>query len=355
MHKHIFFDARMINHTGIGTYIHSVLSSVSSWGEGIYLTVLLPKNFDVSFIKYPHVSFIFKNIKIYSIQEQFIIPFLIPSDCDLVWIPHFNIPFFSRHRLVCTVHDIIHISLPSLVRGGHFASLVVRLYFVAIKLRKIKIISVSEFTASELNSKLSISKSQIIVVPNLFFPLTKSSTEVNIVNGPYILAVGNLKKHKNLILLIKAFKGIKHKIPHKLVLIGKKSGINMLDTEVAELAEERIIFTGFVSDLQLRSYYGNAGLFVLPSLYEGFGYPPFEAASFGVPVLISNIPALREMSSEFSTTFELDVLDLQSKILGILESKIKANTVTADYFSNRNKQIFNKMNNFFLNIFSKVS
>jgi glycosyltransferase involved in cell wall biosynthesis len=56
------------------------------------------------------------------------------------------------------------------------------------------------------------------------------------------------------------------------------------------------VTTGFISDEQLGALYRGADLFVLPSLFEGFGMPPIEAMSLGTPALVSDIPPLREIT-----------------------------------------------------------
>jgi glycosyltransferase involved in cell wall biosynthesis len=59
---------------------------------------------------------------------------------------------------------------------------------------------------------------------------------------------------------------------------------------------DRVHITGFVSDAELGQFYANARLFVLPSLYEGFGMPAVEALGLGVPTLVSNAFALPEVT-----------------------------------------------------------
>ena len=116
----------------------------------------------------------------------------------------------------------------------------------------------------------------------------------------YILDVNRFDKYKNQQALIKAFHILQDKIPHILYLKGYSCNddINELRSLIAELGlENRVILdTSYRSEGELLWLYRNADLFVASSLEEGFGYTPIEAAVLKLPVLVSNIPALREVT-----------------------------------------------------------
>jgi len=82
-----------------------------------------------------------------------------------------------------------------------------------------------------------------------------------------------------------------------------------------------IIFTGFVSDNDLCLLYKNALIYVFPSLCEGFGLPPLEAMSFGVPVVCSNKGALSEILKDSAVYFDpVNINDMVEKIRFVLEN-----------------------------------
>ena len=122
-----------------------------------------------------------------------------------------------------------------------------------------------------------------------------------------MLFVGSEQLRKNLPTLLKALKLMKQEptLRHvKLVKVGKAgSGDAPFRKQtlaaVAELGlEEDVIFTEYVPDEQLVAYYSGASCFVLPSFYEGFGFPPLEAMACGCPVIVSSAGALPEVAGD---------------------------------------------------------
>jgi glycosyltransferase involved in cell wall biosynthesis len=115
----------------------------------------------------------------------------------------------------------------------------------------------------------------------------------------YILSVCHQFPHKNVHTLLKAFSVISQQDDEvELYLVGSCSTENrdfvhrILRSDVAD----RVHLTGFVSDADLGRLYSGAEMFVLPSLYEGFGMPAVEALGLGVPTIVSNSYALPEVT-----------------------------------------------------------
>ncbi len=123
----------------------------------------------------------------------------------------------------------------------------------------------------------------------------------------FLLYVGNFKRHKDIPTLLEAFERIKN--PPQLVLAGSTPGD---DSGIYEkiFANPRIRLLGFADGHLLRALYSGALLFVFPSLYEGFGYPPLEAMACGTPVLSSNAPALKEVLANGAEYFEAGNVEL---------------------------------------------
>ena len=167
-----------------------------------------------------------------------------------------------------------------------------------------RIIAVSQSTKDDLIEHIGIADERISVVyegidHSLFRPVSH-----RIYNHPYILFVGSEQPRKNFTTLLKAFSQLKSGPRFKklkLVKVGKAGGRGvdfrsqtMGVVESLHLSRE-VIFTDFVPEADLPAYYSGAEVFVLPSLYEGFGFPVLEAMACGCPVITSNTSSLPEV------------------------------------------------------------
>ncbi|GAG74468.1 unnamed protein product, partial [marine sediment metagenome] len=119
------------------------------------------------------------------------------------------------------------------------------------------------------------------------------------IDKKYILSAGTIEPRKNYPTLIKAFNYIKHNnndFNCKLVIVGRtgwKSEATYRERELSPYKDD-ILFIGRVSDKDLVQIYNQAEIFVYPSLFEGFGLPPVEAMSCGLPVIASDSSSLKE-------------------------------------------------------------
>ena len=118
----------------------------------------------------------------------------------------------------------------------------------------------------------------------------------------FVLYAGNVKPHKNLERLIEAFHLVRNRgLDHlKLVLIGDEiSKYTALRRAVHRHQLHKYVrFLGYLPEETLAVMYRLAGVFVFPSLYEGFGLPPLEAMASGTPVVTSNVSSLPEVAGD---------------------------------------------------------
>ncbi|MGH9903267.1 MAG: glycosyltransferase family 4 protein, partial [Pyrinomonadaceae bacterium] len=118
------------------------------------------------------------------------------------------------------------------------------------------------------------------------------------VEDEFLLYVGTIEPRKNLLTLVRALDEILRAtdLRPQLVIAGKKGWLTdeLFAYIGASGVGERICFTGYVSDEDLRALYSTCRVCVYPSLYEGFGLPPLEAMACGAPVVGSRIPSLVE-------------------------------------------------------------
>jgi glycosyltransferase involved in cell wall biosynthesis len=216
--------------------------------------------------------------------------------------------------VVVTIHDVLHLAHPEFFPGAvkHFYA---RGMLAGAMQKARRIIAVSHFSASELARYTKVDPAHITVVHNgvasRWFALPPFPSPRP---RPYFLFVGNVKPHKNLVRMIKAFSLAGDSLPdHDLVIVGKKDGFITRDSEAFKAAAavgSRIVFTGYLEEAALEQYVTHAEALVFPSLYEGFGLPPLEAMAAGCPVIASDIPALRESCGD--AAFYCDPLSTKS-------------------------------------------
>lgn len=329
----IVVDSRWINISGIGTYLSNLLPGILCGfpderflllGDEDALRSILPcelSNFTIR----PFHS------KMYSLDEQLKYLSLIPNDAKLYFCPHYNIPVFYSGKLLVTVYDLFHLAMPELVGGIH-KSLYAKFMFNLVRRNADEIITISEFTKQELLKYTAGSRDNIssihLGIDNTWFEVKSGATQPF---TPYILYVGNIKPHKNLSLLVRAFQKIMHLIPHNLVLVGKREGFITGDPGLSTLVAhvgDRIQFTGYVEKDILQSYFAGATALIFPSLYEGFGFPPLEAMAVGCPVISSVAGPMKEICGDAALFFNpRSEDDLSDKILSLLGNETLRRTL----------------------------
>lgn len=319
--KNVFIDLRMIRNSGIGTYIRNVVPGILSSCKNIRFEVLvreadLP---ECAWLRGGDVTVRIGSAPIYSLSEQMAFVKTIGKQHDLVWIPHYTIPYFRRGRLLVTVHDVFHLAMPHYVQGLH-KRLYAKMMFNAVARNADVIICASRFTAEELARLTPVDSRRIRVIPHGIASAPEEARDNTAPRSrPYILFVGNVKPNKNIARLINAFSRVVNRIEHDLVIVGKKEGFITGDATAAEKAARlkgRVDFTGAVTDAVLRRYYRYADVFVFPSLYEGFGFPPLEAMQCGCPVIASRQGSIPEICGD--AAYYVDPYDVGAIVRGLL-------------------------------------
>jgi len=135
----------------------------------------------------------------------------------------------------------------------------------------------------------------------------------------YIFALGRFVEEKGFDLLINSFKDISHK-DLRLVIAGKADHETSYSGMLRKLAvSNNVVLTGFVKGAQLQQLFNNARLFVLPSFHEGLPISLLEAMSYRLPVLVSDIPANKEIMIPGDRYFKTgDKISLKVKLEELL-------------------------------------
>ena len=317
----IAIDARMINASGIGTYLQGLLEGIQSQSRPDFSFKLLG---DLKRLPSGPWTTRAACSKIYSLAEQLEIPWAARGEkATLVHAPHYNMPCLLASRTVVTVHDVIHLKFPQ-----YWPSVAARAYarfFFSRVIPKARVIlTVSENTKRDLVEMLAIPAERIIVtypaISHVRFqspdPGLLPEFEALSLPHPYLLYVGNLKQFKNVERLVNVHQRLwaSKKVP-PLVLVGRNFILGF-DRRLAQA--EGIRWLGEVRPALLPWLYKQALAFLFPSLYEGFGLPPLEAMASGTPVLCSNRASLPEVVGDAALMIDPENIEEMAAALGRL-------------------------------------
>ena len=195
-------------------------------------------------------------------------------------------------RTVCTFHDLF-------VMTGDYSTREFRDRFTAQARRAAElsdlIITVSRFTAIQVEQLLGVPASRIRVIPHG----VDTAAPSDLPRENLVLFVGAIQRRKNIARLVRAFE----RLPKgwRLALAGAPDGFGAAEELHAveqSPRREAIDVLGYVSLAELERLYQRARIFAFPSLDEGFGMPVLEAMAHGVPVITSNRSALPEVAGD---------------------------------------------------------
>lgn len=348
MTKRIAIDARMWRHPGIGRYICELVDAMMPQIAADYsLTCFAGDEFTARFILEEFKPTAEKaSSSIYGISEQFEM-LSKAKQFDLLHVPHFNIPIFSRTPLVVTVHDLTYLREPN-AAGSPLGRAYVRYLFKMIEKKAAHVITVSEFTKNDLlNAFPKIRPERVTVTHEACSKAFVKMGDTPLLQKmrqkfkkPFVLFVGTLKPHKNVPALLEAMERVRGRgLDHELVLAGRKDEKNAeLLKKISRLPWVRVL--GEVPDAELCCLYNLADLFVLPSLREGFGLPVLEAMSCGAPVICSDLSSLPEIAGDAALLFDPLRIDALEELLynvlnnrDLREKMSKRGTERAGHFS----------------------
>lgn len=219
----------------------------------------------------------------------------------------------QKRKNVVTIHDVAIFlkenAIPGYTDEGFKKKM--KLLNEEVVRRADLILAVSQRTKDDFCLHFGASPEKVRVVYPGYKPLAGNSgikeedllQRFNLHKKAYFLFVGAISIRKNLLNLLKAYKlsGLYEKWP--LVLAGPASmGMDQILQLRKDLKlENQVVLTQFLPDGEINGLYKNAGAFVFPTFYEGFGIPIIEALSHGLPVLTSRTGAATEVSGGLAT------------------------------------------------------
>lgn len=198
---------------------------------------------------------------------------------------------------VDTLHDITFIRYPGTYSRKF--RLFYRLMIPLVIRSSRHVITVSEFSKTEISSYYHVAPGKIDVVYNAVGPGFRNVKEEKPSGERYLITVSSLKENKNFQTAVMAFLAVEREMPGlRLYIVGDLATGNFKAMPgLLETCENNphIKLLGRVSDEELIRYYSNALAFLFPSFYEGFGIPVLEAQACGCPVIASDTSSLPEV------------------------------------------------------------
>ncbi|MFA5769953.1 MAG: glycosyltransferase family 1 protein [Patescibacteria group bacterium] len=254
------------------------------------------------------------------------------KNINVYFSPAHYLPRFCPVPQVVTIHDLAYLYFPEDFTKKDLWQLKNWTRF-SIK-KASQIIAVSKTTKKDVVKNYGVDETKVSVVYNGFEKTVEEKTSTveersgktaEVKLKKYILFVGTIQPRKNLEVLIDAFdKFSLTNADFKLVIVGKKGWLyeSIFEKVKSMNLEDKIIFTGHVTDEEIISYYKNAFCLALPSFYEGFGIPMLEAMSYDCPTIVSMTSSLPEVGGEASLYFDpKNSDDLLEKLNALYKNK----------------------------------
>ena len=348
----IAIDATILSNenTGTGFYIINLikgLGKIKDKNLQYYIFVkkdLVPDVVDIAGDNFHIIDIDFKPRFLRVIWQFLFFPFTLRRlRIDVLHSPNYITPLYSLgFKIIVTIHDLTFCLMPEkyTITKRLFYKLLVPVF---IKIAD-KVISVSENTKKDMIKLFKVPENKIYVTyesyPEYYTKPGRGEKSDEVLNKyglkkNFILFVGMIEPRKNVLSLLKAFYLVDDYIDLDLVVVGKKGWYysdveEFMEIIKGESLNNKIFFTGYVSEPELKYFYQSAYIFAYPSYYEGFGLPPLQAMACSIPVITSDVSSLPEVVGEAAIKIDpSNIQDMADAIKDIyrnsdLRNKLKA-------------------------------
>ncbi|MGB3865127.1 MAG: glycosyltransferase family 1 protein [Xanthobacteraceae bacterium] len=286
--------------SGIGRYIVGIAQALATRGHRIVLYLPAPPHRTVPTIDWADIvrTSTATSLVTRLIWTQTTLPAQARRDgLDLFWGPAHRLPWASIDSVprVITIHDLVWRHAADTMRWRTYLgeALLMRRSVAQADL----VLVDSNATGADLRSLLPHLTAQVgTVYPGHGAP---PPADAPADDDDYLLFVGTLEPRKNLKRLLGAWQSLPSECTRRtrLLIVGAKGWGGKKDSDMSAFSDDpSIVLKGFVSESELNTLYAGARGLVMPSLYEGFGFPIIEAQARGVPVLASNVSSMPEIA-----------------------------------------------------------
>lgn len=323
---HIAIDVRSLmegRHSGVEEYTYQIIRALVRVGSRhVYHAFLnaakpvrmplLPRGVRVHRLYIPNSLFNFSQWSFgMPTWDSLILRSMRGGRIDAVFVPNPRItPLSYNIPLVCVVHDL------SFERFPEFLTMRRRLWHSLMRPQLLiknsdRVIAVSNHTKRDLVELYHIQPSKISVIYPGVNEEVKAPRAAEVqrvlakygLSRRYVLSFGTLEPRKNVVGVLAAYDNVAGEIPHDLVVAGEGGWKekSILNTIVHMKYSHRVRMLGFIPDDEKCALYAGADVFVYPSFYEGFGFPPLESLLCGTPVITSFNSSLPEVVGRWAT------------------------------------------------------
>lgn len=330
----IVIDAREFS-TSTGRYVERLIHYLQKIDKtNTYLLLLKPDDYLKFKPTNPNFEKVLCTVKEFTFAEQLELKKQIKQlKPDLVHFTMVQQPILYRGRVVTTMHDLTTARFTNPSKNWFvfkFKQMVYKFVNWRVAHKSKYIITGTNFVKEDVASYCKVKKKKIFVTYEAADQIEETIEPIKKLQGKsFIFYVGRPLPHKNLKRLIEAFAILKQKHPDLLlVLAGRRDSVYDSYIKVASKlgVKDSVIFTGYVSEGQLKWLYKGCRAYIFPSLSEGFGLPGLEAMKHEAPVVSSNATCLPEVYGNAAYYFDpTNVNDMAKAINTVLTNQVIRN------------------------------
>ena len=239
--------------------------------------------------------------------DQVTVPYIARAEkLDVIFNPKLSVPLFTNCATVLVMHGAEQFAVPHAFPwyDRAYFSIANRLFCRCAS----AIVSMTQLGARDIAHYMGADPRKIHVIPESYNEHCRVVSPKRLkrvkkkygLPDPFLLFVGGLSPLKNLGNVLRALALLRHRLSHKLVVIGFNRWNYKRDLDLLrDLAlSDRVIIQGFVDDRDIAAFYNLADGLVFPTLYEGFGMPVLEAMACGCPVITSDTGCSPEVAGD---------------------------------------------------------
>jgi len=289
--------------------------------------------------------------------------------CDVAYIPNFSLLLWKRIPTIVTIHDLIEFNVPN--KFSKLRMMYRKIIDPMMVRNSTYITSVSECSKQDIIKFCGAKESKIKVIANAAdrsrFRIYREEevkdclVKYDLQYKEYCLFVGTIDyPGKNIMSALEAYVNLrkKYNIKEKMVIVGK-NGFNsdvIYDYVNNSDYKDDIIFTGYLSDMDLPLVYSGSKVLIYLSLYEGFGLPVLEAMSCNIPVVCPNTSCFPEVIGDIPVGVSpTSISEIEDKLYKLLSDDVFNRKISEECYERAKKFSWRQSASAYYKVFHEYS